>query len=401
MGNNKLRIGIIGAGTAGLATAIAFARSGHHVQVFEKHPALATFGAGLLIQPQGVRALSDLGLRDEFEAASVPIDRLLGKNHRGWRLVDITYSAHPARAVSRSALAHLLLRSALAAGVHVQFKTHIDRVETNGNLGQIVSESFSASISVPDSMEFDLVVIADGAASVLPAQAGLAVPSTQYKWGALWAMFDVENWQHERLLQQRFRTTREMFGLMPTERHGDKMRLSLFWSLPCSAYDEWKASSLEIWKNKLIDLWPESTPVISQINSHDQLTFATYYHARPQRLANPPICIVGDAAHAMSPQLGLGATLAVQDALALAKHVNASGVQDGTSIFSKKRLPAVRAYQTLSRALTPCFQANGGGWWRDILFASSLYVPGVPWLMHRSIAEPQLITKAAPKLSQV
>lgn len=388
----KLRVGIIGAGTAGLATAIAFARSGHSVQVFEKHPSLATLGAGLLIQPQGVRALSDLGVRDEFESASVPIDRLLGKNHRGWRLVDIAYPTHHARAVSRSALAHLLLRAALAAGADVRFNINVDQVEAAGGLGHI----FSAS----DCPEFDLVVIADGASSVLPAQAGLAVPSTQYKWGALWAMIDVENWSHERVLQQRFRTTRQMFGLMPTERCGDKMRMSLFWSLPCNAYQDWKASPLDAWKDTLLGLWPESAPVVNQINSHDQLTFASYHHAWPRRLSNPPICIVGDAAHAMSPQLGLGATLAVQDALLLAQHVNAAGVKEGALAFSKKRLPAVRTYQTLSRALTPCFQADGGGLWRDLFFAAGLYVPGVPWLMHRSIAEPQPDADAMPVITQ-
>ncbi|MGZ3254881.1 MAG: FAD-dependent monooxygenase, partial [Burkholderiaceae bacterium] len=176
--------------------------------------------------------------------------------------------------------------------------------------------------------------------------------------------------------------------------------LFLFWSLPCHAYQEWKASSLEAWKNELLDLWPESAPIVNQINTHDQLTFATYHHAWPRRLANPPICIVGDAAHAMSPQLGLGATLAVQDALLLAQHVNAAGVTEGALTFSKKRLSTVRAYQALSRALTPCFQADGGGLWRDLLFATSLHIPGVPWLMHRSIAEPQRETKALPGITQ-
>lgn len=385
--SGKLRIGIVGAGTAGLATAIAFARSGHHVQVFEKHPALATLGAGLLIQPQGVRALSELGVRDEFDAASVPIDRLLGKNQRGWRLVDVAYPEHHARAVSRSALAHLLLRAALAAGVEVRFNTPIEQVETDSKLGCIRSAS--------ERMPFDLVVIADGASSVLPAQAGLAVPSSLYKWGALWTMVDVDHWPHARVLQQRFRSTRQMFGLMPTERRGDKLRLSLFWSLPCAAYPAWKASPLDAWKAQLLDLWPESAPAVEQIHTHDQLAFATYHHAWPRRLAKPPICIVGDAAHAMSPQLGLGATLAVQDALLLAQHVNAQGIAAGALSFAKKRLPAVRAYQALSRALTPCFQADGGGLWRDLLFAAGLHIPGVPWLMHRSIAEPQPRARAA------
>lgn len=376
--SGTLRIGIIGAGTAGLATAIAFARTGHQVQVFEKHPSLATLGAGLLIQPQGVCALAELGLREEFESLSVPIDRLLGKNHRNWRLVDVAYPKYPAHAVSRAVLANLLLHTALAAGVELQFGVNVEQVKSVGNCGIICSAT--------DRMSFDMVVIADGASTVLPPQVGLAVPSTLYEWGALWAMFDVDDWPHQRELQQRFRTTRQMFGLMPTERCGDKLRLSLFWSLPCNAYQAWQRSSLDAWKNQLLELWPESEPVVSQIRSHEQLTFASYRHARPRLLCNPPICIVGDAAHAMSPQLGLGSTLALQDALLLAQYVNALGIKEGSLAFSRQRLPAVRRYQALSRALTPCFQADGNGLWRDLLFAVSLYIPGVPWFMHRSIA---------------
>ena len=385
--SKKLSIGIVGAGTAGLAAAIAFARLGHQIQVFEKHPGLAMLGAGLLIQPQGVAALAALGVGVEFAAASVPIDHLLGKSHRDWTLVDIPYRAHEARAVSRSALAQLLLNAALAAGACIRFGADVTRVETEGASGVACIDG--------ERMAFDLLVIADGAASVLPAQAGLAVRSTEYKWGALWGMFDVEDWNGERILAQRYRTTRQMFGLMPTARVGDKLRLSLFWSLPRDAYATWKASSLEAWKTGLLELWPESAPVVNQITSHEQLTFASYYHARPTRLAKPPICIVGDAAHAMSPQLGLGATLAVQDALALAELVEQHGAVRGPLLFSKKRLRIVRAYQALSRLLTPCFQANGGGLWRDLLFASDLYVPGVQQLMYRAVAEPISASRAA------
>lgn len=85
----------------------------------------------------------------------------------------------------------------------------------------------------------------------------------------------------------------------------------------------------------------------------------------------------------------------------LAQHVNASGVTEGTRAFSKKRLSTVRTYQALSRALTPCFQADDGGLWRDVLFAAGLHIPGVPWLMHRSIAEPQPDAKAMPIMTRV
>jgi 2-polyprenyl-6-methoxyphenol hydroxylase-like FAD-dependent oxidoreductase len=379
-GAARLDIGIVGAGTAGLASAIALARAGHAVTVFEKHAGLSPLGAGLLIQPQGVEALDALGVGAAFRTASVPVTRLLGTCHRDWTLVDIRYGETEARGVSRAALSHVLLEAALSAGVRLRYGCEVDRVEVHDGLALLRVQGRERRC--------DLAVIADGAASRLPAQAGLAVASTTYEWGALWAMFEVAHWPDHSLLEQRYRTTREMFGLMPTARSDGRLTLSMFWSMRADQYEAWRQRPLEEWKRELLELWPGAEPVVSQIHSHGQFAFATYRHARAKRLANGPICVVGDAAHAMSPQLGLGATLAVQDALTLARAVHERGPLAGAAAYSRRRWCAVRGYQFLSKALTPCFQADGTGLWRDLMFAAGLKLPGVQHLMYRSIASP-------------
>ncbi|MCC2973973.1 NAD(P)/FAD-dependent oxidoreductase [Massilia sp. IC2-476] len=381
------RVGIVGAGTAGLATAIGLARHGHEVHVFEKHPSLATLGAGVLIQPQGVAAIGDLGVGPAFEAASVPIERLVGLNHRGWKLVDIAYGDLQARAVSRSALGGVLHQECLRLGVALQFGADVASVRAQDGRGLI-----AAGDTVHD---FDFVVIANGATSRLPADSGLAVPSTPYAWGALWSLIDLPAWHAPTDLLQRYGGTRRMFGIMPTERVQDGLRVSFFWSLHRGQHAVWLATLIEDWKAELLALWPESSAVVERIHSHDQFAFASYCHARPARLAEGPIAIVGDAAHAMSPQLGMGSTLAVQDALALAGSVQQYGPSEGLARYSAGRLRTVRAYQALSRALTPCFQAGGNGWWRDLIFAGGLYVPGTRYLMHRSLAAPRRCVREA------
>jgi 2-polyprenyl-6-methoxyphenol hydroxylase-like FAD-dependent oxidoreductase len=375
-----LEVGIVGAGTAGLAAGIALARAGNSVTVLEKHPRLSPLGAGLLIQPQGVAALDALGVGAAFRSASVPVDRLLGTCHRNWRLVDIDYGNVEARGVSRAALSRVLHDAALAAGVRIRYGSPVDAIVAAGDKAALVTGGVSRA--------FDLAVIADGAASALPEQVGLSVASTVYEWGALWAMFDVEHWPCESVLEQRYRSTRQMFGLMPTERVDGRLKLSMFWSLQRRDYDAWQAGSLQAWKEELLTLWPQSAPVVSQIERHDQFTFATYRHARAKRLASGPVCVIGDAAHAMSPQLGLGATLAVQDALALGEAVAQHGAVAGAAEYSGQRLCAIRGYQWLSRTLTPCFQADGDGLWRDVMFAAGLKLPGIKHLMYRSIAAP-------------
>lgn len=378
--NSNLKIGIVGAGTAGLASAIALARAGHAVTVFEKHPSLTSLGAGLLIQPQGIAALDALGVGAAFHAASVPVTRLLGTCHRNWTLVDIPYDDTEARGVSRAALAQVLLEAALALGVQVRYGAAVESIAIDGAQATIHTSARPFT--------FDLVAIADGAASTLPAQVGLSVASTVYRWGALWATFDVADWPDQTLLEQRYHATRKMFGLMPTARVGDRLRLSMFWSLPRADYAAWHARPLQEWKDELLALWPAARPVVEQIVHHDQFTLATYHHARARRLADGPVCVIGDAAHAMSPQLGLGSTLAVQDALALAAALAERGAIGGAALYSRRRICAVRNYQLLSRTLTPCFQADSNGLWRDLIFAAGLKLPGIQRLMYRSIAAP-------------
>jgi 2-polyprenyl-6-methoxyphenol hydroxylase-like FAD-dependent oxidoreductase len=389
-----LRIGIAGAGPAGLAAAIALARHGHHVDVYEKHPQLAPKGAGILIQPQGLAALRALGVRTAFDAVSVPIHRLVAASHRGWRLVDIDYGDDPARAVGRPALASVLYEAALAAGARVHFAHPVEAVAAHAE-GARLRLAAAAPDTPPPQHSFDFCVLADGAASLLREQMGLADPSVVYRWGALHGQFWVDDWDANHVLQQRCRGTGEMMGLMPTRLDGRRTLVSLFWSMAHSRYAQWRAASLDDWKAHVLTLWPQAHGVLDQIRSHTDLELAVYRHTWPKRLAMPACCVVGDAAHAMSPQLGLGTTLAVQDALALAESVAAHGAAAGLQAYARKRLRPSQGYQTLSRILTPCFQAQGQGWLRDAMFVLGRRIPGVQWAMKRSLSQgPRALARA-------
>lgn len=380
--HSPLSIGIAGAGSAGLATALALARAGHRVRVFEKHHGFTTAGAGLLLQPPGVRGLDSLGVDVAALGVGAPIDRLLGLSHRGWRVVDIDYRGDGARAVTRAALGGVLFEAAQRAGAQFSFGCPVQRLDTAQGRARVRHGGGEST--------FDVFVVADGAASALREQVGLAARSRIYRWGALWGQFWVPEWDGASQLLQRFAGTREMMGLLPTDLGPQGVRLSLFWSIRHDALPAWRAAPIEAWKARLLQLWPEAEPVVRQIGGHDDLAVATYRHTWPRALARGPYCAVGDAAHAMSPQLGLGTTLAVLDALALARALGEHGAQAGPDRYARSRLMPSRLYQTLSRALTPCFQASGPGLWRDLVFAGSLMVPGVRGLMKRGLlAMPQ------------
>jgi len=84
-----------------------------------------------------------------------------------------------------------------------------------------------------------------------------------------------------------------------------------------------------------------------------------------------------------------------RQAVALARHVDAAGPLLGLQLYSRSRLRTVRAYQALNRGLTPCFQCDGAGLWRDLMFASALPMPGSRDMMHRSVAAPRRCVRLA------
>lgn len=81
-------------------------------------------------------------------------------------------------------------------------------------------------------------------------------------------------------------------------------------------------------------------------------------------LAERRIVVLGDAAHSMSPQLGQGANLALQEAQELA-----AAVRSGRPLFEFQSRAARRAwyYGQLSTVLSPLFQSDPSwvGWIRD------------------------------------
>src|SRR5438105_14051059 len=66
MSTNPLRVAVVGGGIGGVAAANALLRRGIEVHLYEQAPALTEVGAGVAIQPNGVRVLRQLGLGDRL-----------------------------------------------------------------------------------------------------------------------------------------------------------------------------------------------------------------------------------------------------------------------------------------------------------------------------------------------
>lgn len=80
------------------------------------------------------------------------------------------------------------------------------------------------------------------------------------------------------------------------------------------------------------------------------------------------VALIGDAAHAMSPQLGTGASLALAADWTLAASLQSSAtVPDALRTYHRARRAHLRWYRWTTRAMTPVFQSDPTAlsWARD------------------------------------
>ncbi|HXP00389.1 MAG TPA: NAD(P)/FAD-dependent oxidoreductase [Luteibacter sp.] len=372
-----MKVAIAGYGTAGQASAILLSAQGHEVTVFEQSPVLGPVGAGFLLQPTGLGVLRRMGLGDEALALGQRIDELHGATPGGRAVMAMRYrDRRPdcfGLGMTRGALFELL-RAAHADAPRVRTGTRI--VSYDGKAHNLTDAR--GEIHGP----FDLVVAADGAHSVLRAGCGSHVRrEAMYPWGALWCLLRVDDWHAPTHLLQRYAGTRSMIGMLPVgTRPGHEGRwLTFYYSLPGKAVDTFDDAGIAALKARVASMWPELAPHVAHLERADELHKARY---RDVVLACPHqdrLVVVGDAAHAMSPQLGQGVNMALLDAAALSDALSRHDALDvALDAYRRSRHRHVRTYQRMSRWLTPLFQSDHTalGWCRDALFGPLGRAPG-------------------------
>lgn len=367
--HGSLRIAIVGYGAAGQAAALFLSAQGHALSVFEQAAEPGPVGAGFLLQPTGLGVLARLGLHDQAQAVGQRIASLHGCTERGRRVMDMRYADHSpdcfGLGMTRGSL-FTLLRDAYTDAARIHTGVRIAAISATGErLTDSAGEEYGP---------FDLIIAADGAHSCLRASAPALVQRQPiYPWGAVWCLLPAEHWPHHDTLQQRYGRAREMIGLLPVGQRADRNGrwLTFFFSLPGADVDTFDAAALIRLRQRVGELWPEALGLLSTISSPEQLQRARYRDVVLHRPLQDRLIFIGDAAHAMSPQLGQGVNMALLDAEALADSLsNHAALPQALLDYARCRRRHLAVYQRLSRWLTPLFQSDHDGLAqvRDVIF---------------------------------
>ncbi len=155
-------------------------------------------------------------------------------------------------------------------------------------------------------------------------------------------------------------------------------KASIFWSM---RHPHDQEVDLDRWREEAVALVPSLEPLVRRVERLLPTSYRDVVVRRPWRATQSGgAVLVGDAAHAMSPQLGTGASLALSDAWSVHQALDRSpDVPTALAAYAQERRRHVRWYQWWSRLTVPAFQSRLTplAWPRDLIAEPLARIPWV------------------------
>ncbi|WP_433286027.1 FAD-dependent monooxygenase [Pseudonocardia sp. CA-142604] len=302
---------VIGAGIGGLTAAVALHRIGWDVTVLERSPVITEVGAGLTLWPNAIRTLGVLGLEATVSAHAIPtvsrgnIRQPDGRWLRHGRPDDVGVLA-----IHRAQL-HEVLRGALPQR---SVRTGADVVEvTDHEHGATTAYIASGE---PHELTADLVVAADGLNSASRQRLFPDHPAPVFQHRTVWRGVTEPDaaWP----VQECITLGRgEQVGLLPLTDHRVYWFLTVNAERPGLRSDDEHAEA-----RRRIAHWHEPIPSVVDATRPERVLHNDIVDLDPlPAFVRRHTALLGDAAHAMTPDLGQGACQAIEDAVVLADHL--------------------------------------------------------------------------------
>jgi 2-polyprenyl-6-methoxyphenol hydroxylase-like FAD-dependent oxidoreductase len=330
------RILVVGGGIGGLSAAAALRAAGFHAEVFEQADALREVGAGVGLWSNAMESLDQLGVGEEIRRASRPLRTAAGANAEGRTLSWIALDElGPDFA---SAACFVVLRPALLAALAGRLPREV--VHTSRRALDVEAEGERVRVRFEDGRveEGDLVVGADGLHSAVRRH---VLGHDEIRYSGQTCFRGVAKVRaHEPGVIREVQGRGKRGSVCPVDDE------TVYW---WTAHNAPRGSVVPqaSRKGELLgryEGWPFGLPEAIAATPDEAIVHNDLVDRAPTKVyARGRVVLTGDAAHPTTPNLGQGANMAVDDAIALARALrDGATVEAALERYQLERLPRTR-----------------------------------------------------------
>jgi len=313
---------VVGGGIGGLTAALALRRVGWRVTVLERAAKFGEIGAGITLLSNGLRCLDAIGLGDAVRGSGQPMLAVGMRTAAGRWLSRIDGDGADLEArmgtttltIHRAEL-HRILRDALPA------EALLAGVATTGIRGGADGGPAEVCFRHRDHdalLHADLVVGADGVHSWVRAQRWPEAPAPIYSGSTTWRAVTTSSSVAITEMSLSWGQGTE-FGVMPL------IDGRTYWYAAANADEAQRNPDEREELRRRFGTWHEPIPtVLAHTPPQAVLRHDIYRLPKLDRYCRGSVVLLGDAAHAMTPNLGQGGGQALEDAIVLAAAVSRS-----------------------------------------------------------------------------
>jgi 2-heptyl-3-hydroxy-4(1H)-quinolone synthase len=345
------RVLIVGGGIAGLSLATALQRLGLELLVVERAPAWTPLGAGIVLSVNAMAVMRRLGLAEAARARGLALGEAAVTDAQGRRLSRTDLRRLAPRhgdtvAIHRGDLHEVLLAG--CTGVPIRLDTTVVSLVEEGD--GVVARLSDGAVA-----RFDLVVGADGLRSRVRERVFGANPPV-YAGYTCWRFVVEAPFPLERTVEMWGRGRR--LGLVPLP--GGRVYGFAVANAPRGSSDPGEVR-IERFQARFGGFRGSAPAVLAGIRHPAQLIHNDLEEVIQRPWHRGAVLLVGDAAHATTPNMGQGAAMALEDSAVLAELLaEKRPLVETLARFQARREGRVRWVQNQSRRFGRLAQWENG-----------------------------------------